>query len=236
MLNTIYMKFKIFILILVLINLTFVSASSVTRSFSSDEISDCNEIEVTLEVRVTKGDTFYAIDESYPFGFSVIKNGGGSTQEQNHIKWVVLTGANDTQYTYTIKPSCDEGSYTFNGEYGFNDAIVKQIEGDNKLSVNYFLDETSSSSRGGIRNNNKEAILTKNNDLDESESIDAVNIMNGEELSDSSELENTGFMTGNAINLREIIGKKYNVIIGAVIALIILCLILLKFVKNTKSL
>jgi hypothetical protein len=108
----------------VLINV--VSAGLVSRSASETIVGPGEDVVVTLTVDV-QGETFYAIDDSYPAGWTMIDDGTGDTSQSGHIKWVVITGAQDTTYTYTIQAPQTEGIYQFDGIYGFEGDTEDQI-------------------------------------------------------------------------------------------------------------
>lgn len=94
-------------------------------------------ITVELDVRVGSA-THYTIDEKVPSGWEVISASGGGdyTSEKGHIKWIVLSGANDIKYTYRVKiPVSASGSYTFSGYYAFEGMPERNIEGDEDITV-----------------------------------------------------------------------------------------------------
>jgi len=120
----------------VFLSLTFVSASSVTRSFSSANPEVCSALNVTLDVTVDGGDTFYIIDEIFPAGWNIINPTTGNTSHSGHIKWAVASGASSTQYSYLINTSCVTlGIHNFTGEYAFDDTILYNISGTNSVNV-----------------------------------------------------------------------------------------------------
>ena len=94
-------------------------------------------VAVELDVRVGSA-THYTIDEKVPSGWEVISASGGGdyTSEKGHIKWIVLSGAKDTKYTYRVKiPVSASGSYTFSGYYAFEGIPERNIEGDEDITV-----------------------------------------------------------------------------------------------------
>ncbi len=61
-------------------------------------------ITVDLLVDVVTGATYYYIDEIVPSGWTVTSatDGGDYTSDIGHVKWVVITGAADKVYSYTV--------------------------------------------------------------------------------------------------------------------------------------
>ena len=95
-------------------------ASSVSRSFSKNITLMSENINVSLAVSITlPQDTYYAIDESYPSGWTMIST-NGDTNQSGHIKWAVIDNAVNTVYSYTIRAAASPGNYTFSGFYEFN--------------------------------------------------------------------------------------------------------------------
>ncbi|MBW2989157.1 hypothetical protein KY358_02445, partial [Candidatus Woesearchaeota archaeon] len=93
-------------------------SSIVVRQFSSMEIYAGENLTVTLEVLTRGGDSYYAIDERIPVGFTIIDNGGGDQSEAGSLKWAVIENAEDTTYTYTVRAD-QEGSHILSGAYMF---------------------------------------------------------------------------------------------------------------------
>src|SRR4030042_2009063 len=86
----------------------FCQASSVTRSFSKTTASGGEEITVSLAGCVTAGQHFYAIDETYPAGWTVTAT-SGDTNESRHVKFWVLQNAANTIHAYSIKAPAGPG-------------------------------------------------------------------------------------------------------------------------------
>ncbi|MFC1686809.1 hypothetical protein ACFL0E_00435 [Nanoarchaeota archaeon] len=114
------------------------TGSMITRSFSDNNPAQCSDLIVTLTVDTT-GETFYAINEQYPVGWTIKsgEEGGGDTSEAGHIKWVVISGASDIVYSYVVTVPCsDLGNYNFNGKYMFEgDTVETEIVGSNNVAV-----------------------------------------------------------------------------------------------------
>ncbi len=96
-----------------------VSASTVSRSFSSTEIEPGQSITVTLTADITGGETYYAIDETLPSGWTISNPGTGNNDEAGHLKWVMIESAVDTAYTYTLTASGSGETTSFSGLYMF---------------------------------------------------------------------------------------------------------------------
>ena len=95
------------------------SAASVTRSISPSTVSPEGTFEVTLKVDVSGGGGYYAIDDVYPTGCTVVSSGIGSTEHSGHWKHVIIQDAVNTEYKYTLKAPKETGSHSFSGEYMF---------------------------------------------------------------------------------------------------------------------
>lgn len=137
--------------LLVVMCLMFTSgvlASTITRTFPNP-IIQCTSVNVSLNVDVTGSDTFYIIDEMFPAGWNVTNPGSGSALDPGHIKWAVISGAVDTQYTYTIKAPCTIGNYNFTGVYGFDDMAIRTIL-PSEVKVFPLCQTTADTSANGI--------------------------------------------------------------------------------------
>lgn len=94
-------------------------------------------LSVTLHVE-TEGDAvdFYTLDEIYPTGWTVIDDGGLRTDTPGHLKIVVLSGVEDTDYTYILEAPLEPGLYSFQGIFQFQgDASERTIEGDTEVTI-----------------------------------------------------------------------------------------------------
>ena len=112
------------------------SAASVTRSFNPTNVAPGGIVEVTLTIDVSGALDYYAIDDMYPSGFSVINDGVGSTEHSGHWKYVVIEDAANTVYKYTLRAPAGTGDYRFTGEYmfgGMQDTV--NIAGTNTVYV-----------------------------------------------------------------------------------------------------
>jgi len=95
---------------------------------------------VTVSLAVTVGSaTYYSIDEQVPAGWTVTgASGGGDTSDSGHVKWLVVGGAVDKTYTYTVNIPADAslGSYTFTGTYMLEGMTEEaNISGDSSITV-----------------------------------------------------------------------------------------------------
>ncbi|MFH1787716.1 MAG: hypothetical protein ABH811_02925 [archaeon] len=90
-------------------------------------------IEIKLDVSIQGDETFYAIEEYVPEGFTIIDSGGGKTFNSNILKWVVIENAKDTTYLYTLKSPSIEGDYTFKGNYMFEGMSDSRVISKNTI-------------------------------------------------------------------------------------------------------
>jgi hypothetical protein len=123
------------VLVTALILVPFSLAGSVTRSFSSSTVAQGNQINVNLTVSVT-GETYYALDEVYPSGWTIISNGGLNSSESRHLKIAVYQSAANRVYTYVIQAPSTIGTYTWSGTYMFEGMSTEQnIAGSTQVTV-----------------------------------------------------------------------------------------------------
>lgn len=99
--------------------LPMVNAASVTRTITPLTVTPGGTVTVTLSVDVSGAPDYYAIDEMYPSGFTVLDKGTGSIEHSGHWKYVIIENAQNTQFTFTLQAPQQEGSYKFTGEYMF---------------------------------------------------------------------------------------------------------------------
>jgi hypothetical protein len=118
--------------------LPMASAASITRTLSPTTVAPGGTVTVTLSVDVSGAENYYAVDDVFPAGFEVISSGVGSTEHSGHWKHVVIEGATNTDYTYTLRAPMEEGSYSFsdNSEYMFGGMTEPAaIEGQSTVTV-----------------------------------------------------------------------------------------------------
>jgi hypothetical protein len=110
-------------------------ASSVSRTFSKTSASPSENINVNLTVSITSSqDTYYAIDESYPSGWTIVST-AGDTNQSGHVKFVVSQAAVNTNQTYVIRASATPGTYTFSGVYMFNTTYPNDLQVSDQTQV-----------------------------------------------------------------------------------------------------
>ncbi|MDD4414491.1 MAG: Ig-like domain-containing protein [Oscillospiraceae bacterium] len=116
----------------------FAAASTVTRSFSSATPTAGIPLTVSLAVSVSPPDTFYAIDEIVPTGWTVTaaSSGGDFTTTPGHVFWTVFSGAVSTTHSYTVTvPANASGISVFSGTYAFDTTPGGQILGATSVNV-----------------------------------------------------------------------------------------------------
>jgi len=112
--------------------------SIVIRSFSSPTVSTNGQIDVTLNVFVLDGETFYAVEEYIPEGWVIISDGGGTTGNANKLAWVAFGSINlgpNTIITYTVQAPSSAGNYNFDGIYLF-EGMSSEITTQGQTTVN----------------------------------------------------------------------------------------------------
>jgi hypothetical protein len=125
--------------------LPIISASGVIRTVSPGVAAPGENVTVTLSVDVSGGNDYYAIDEIFPPGWTVIEKGLGSTEHKGHWKYVIIESAKNAQLTYKLQAPQAEGVYSFSGEYMFGGTTEPvPIMGQNTVAVNSSLASTSS--------------------------------------------------------------------------------------------
>ena len=133
------------LLLIVVMSSPAAAALNVCRDAPSGAQSEGVDIPISLEVTVD-GATWYMVDEIIPSGLTVTDAGGADTTEAGHLKWIVLTGATDTTYTYTVQGLA--GTYTFAGEFQIEGmADSEPIDCDTGLEIDgdYHNGDTTSS-------------------------------------------------------------------------------------------
>ena len=111
-------------------------ASTITRSFSNTTIQTESDLTITLTVSITAGETYYAIDETIPSGWTTSDPGTGATDQAGHLKWVVIQNAENTTYNYTLTAPAQPETTTFSGTYMFESTTQEaQISGQKQVSV-----------------------------------------------------------------------------------------------------
>ena len=116
------------------------TASTVTRTISNLTPTTGSSLTISLAVNVQTPDTYYAIDEIVPAGWTISNPGTGDTTQAGHLKWVVITGAASTTYEYIVTvPATATGANTFSGTAGFGSSAsantVIPVAGDANVTV-----------------------------------------------------------------------------------------------------
>lgn len=113
------------------------SESKVTRTFSSTNVNQGEIVDVNLSVEINGGESYYAIEEYVPAGWTIIDDGGGATSITNKLAWAVIDSAADTTLTYSVQAPSQAGSYFFNGSYMFENFTVEETTlGETTIIVN----------------------------------------------------------------------------------------------------
>jgi hypothetical protein len=126
---------KILIFTMIILLATLVSAGTVTRSFSSDTVEPGETVDVTLTVAVESDDSFYAIDETYPAGWTLLDNGGLSQAGTRLLRALVFSGLESRTYVYQLRAPTSATSSTFSGTYSFDTSATPNIAGSTTLTV-----------------------------------------------------------------------------------------------------
>ena len=129
------LKPALIFLVLALLSISVAEASSVYRTFSKTVALPNENIIVNLTVSITGGETFYAIDESYPSGWTLMST-TGDTNQSGHIKWAVIQGAASTNHSYMIRTPSQGGTYGFSGLYLFEGMVNEaSVSGQTQVTV-----------------------------------------------------------------------------------------------------
>lgn len=133
------MKIKnlmVFLVVFVLsVQLAF--AGTVTRSFSSSTPTAGGSLTVSLAVNPLTTESFYAIDEIYPSGWTVtdISDATACSDNNGHVKCVLIQGALQVTYTYDLSIPTTATSGTFSGTYAFEGGTETTIVGSTSVTV-----------------------------------------------------------------------------------------------------
>jgi len=161
-------------------------ASSVTRTFSKTTAIPNENINVNLTVSITSGqDTYYAIDESYPSGWTVMSTSGDLNQS-GHIKWAIIQGAVSTNQTYVIRAPAGAGTYTFSGTYMFNTTYPNELAilGQSQVAVGSSADVDGSGcvnigdmSAVALDFGKTSGFMNPNSDIDQNGAVDIFDLV-----------------------------------------------------------
>jgi len=112
-----------------------ISAAEMSRSLSSTIVAPGGTLTVSIVIDAS-GAEYYVIDDVFPEGWEVIDAGVGSAEHQGHWKYVLIEGAVDTEFVYTLRAPSEEGNYSFSGEYMFGGMESSvEITGDSSVVV-----------------------------------------------------------------------------------------------------
>jgi hypothetical protein len=131
------MKKQLIVPLLSVLFITLVPAAmsaTVTRYLPTSACAG-SAFDVILSIDVA-GESFYLIDEIAPTAAVVVNSGGGdSTTNPPHIFWSILSGAQDTNYTYTVQAPAQLGTISFSGTYGSEGGSETPILGDTDVQI-----------------------------------------------------------------------------------------------------
>jgi len=163
--------FLFFLIFVLMLNLASARPGSfITRTFSDDVLLSGQILTVSLDVFVNEGETYYAIDEKVPQGWTIISSTqSGYIDNENYcVKWAVLMGAGNTTYEYTVQiPNDALGEYSFDGFYMFEgDEEKRYMEGDRIINIEE--SNTDNPINNQTDNNTDQESQTTNEDIEES--------------------------------------------------------------------
>lgn len=112
------------------------SAANVTRNLSLTTVDSGDNVVVDLTVDVDSASEAYAIEESYPDGWSVVNAGGLNDNEDGLLKIAVVEDAQDVVYQYTVRAPSAGGNYSWHGMYIFESMSDEElIQGADQVYV-----------------------------------------------------------------------------------------------------
>ena len=128
---------KLFLcLVLCSVLIPTVLAGTVTRSLGpSDTAAPGGMLDVTLDVAVGAGETFYGFEETYPAGWTVVNKGELNDQTSGQLRIVVTSGAASKSYTYTLSVPSDATLGQFSGTYRFQGGSETAIADSDSITV-----------------------------------------------------------------------------------------------------
>ncbi len=111
-------------------------AGTVTRTLSPTTVAPGADLAVTLTVSVSGDETFYAIDELVPAGWTVKDSGTAAADHSGHLKWVVIQNATNTSYNYTLTAPSTTGQTAISGNTMFKGMDTEEaIGGQTSVTV-----------------------------------------------------------------------------------------------------
>lgn len=124
--DSIRFSFAFFILCISVLFVQSCEASSVSRNFLQTIAGFGENVTVNLSAFVTGNESFYLIDENYPWQFTMVST-NGSTNQTAHVKFLVTSNATSTNHTYTLRTPSQNGVYYFSGIYVFENMTTEGI-------------------------------------------------------------------------------------------------------------
>lgn len=129
-------------LLLVLLVVPTVYASTVTRSFSPKKAMPGDTVTVTLALDEVAQELSYVVEESIPEGWTVSSGGGGEISGSK-LSWLLIEGlapgvtVEDKTFTYAVVvPPSVSGTAIFNGTYRFESmGSSSPILGETQVNV-----------------------------------------------------------------------------------------------------
>jgi len=101
--------------------LSAVTASNITRDFSSSTVEAGQNVSVTISILINENQTYWALEEYVPLDWAVVDPMGGECNESTNIlKWIYYNEtmvAENVSYTYIVQSPLFNGSYEFDGVY-----------------------------------------------------------------------------------------------------------------------
>jgi len=118
------------------------SNGTVTRSFSSNNISLGTVVTVTLTPGGVVTEGFYQVREILPVGFTLISTNSDSTNISDRD--IIFTKMAGLPFTYTITSPMISGIFNFSGTFSDNDRSNGTVDGDNTVDVTTPLSDNTS--------------------------------------------------------------------------------------------
>ena len=107
----------------------------IVRNFSNSQVIVNQTLNVSLNVTIGNS-SFYIIDELIPAGWLIVDLGGADNSQAGHLKWVVISGANNITYEYILRAPNVTGLHFWNGSYAFEyDPTERIIIGPTSVNV-----------------------------------------------------------------------------------------------------
>ena len=134
-------------IILLIIPIVSAQQGTVTRSFSTDTPYPDDDLVITITVDAEESipEQFFAVDDIFPSGWTVVDTGDLDNSEANHMKGANITQPQespdpvpDVVYQYTLHAPLTVGVYTFSGKFMFDGFSSEQdILGPTSVTVQW---------------------------------------------------------------------------------------------------